>query len=97
MPRQRGLGSAGHVENDFVRADLDTAFFLLADAEMDSLSGDRDDALREVEEAEKAILDGEQRLAGIDDSDRESLRVQLGRMRAVIDGIRFNLERWQRF
>jgi hypothetical protein len=92
MLRRRGFGSAGHVENDFVEADLDTAFALLFDAEMDSLSGDRVVALREIEEAEKAIIDAEQRLSAIDDSDRESLRARLGRMRSVIERVRLTVE-----
>ena len=92
MPRQPGLGSAGHVENDFVQADLDTAFALLFAAEMDSFSGEHGNALREIDEAEKAIIDGEQRLAGISDSERESLGFQLRRMRGVIAGIRLNLK-----
>jgi hypothetical protein len=92
MLHRRGQGSAVRVENDFVQADLDTAFNLLSAAEMDSLSGDHSNALREIEEAEKAIIDGEQRLAGINDSERESLRFQLTRMRAVIAGIRLNLK-----
>lgn len=92
MLRRRGFGSAGHVENDFVEADLDTAFALLFDAEMDSLSGDRVVALREIEEAEKAIIDAEQRLPGIDDSDRESLRARLARMRAVVERVRLDLK-----
>jgi hypothetical protein len=92
MLDRRGQGSAGRVENDFVQADLDTAFNLLSAAETDSLSGAHDDALREIEEAEKAIIDGEARLPGINASDRESLRFQLTRMRAVIAGIRLNLK-----
>jgi hypothetical protein len=92
MPRRRGLGSAGHVENEFVQADLDTAFALLSAGEMDSVAGEHANALREIEEAEKAIIDGEQRLRGINDSDREGLQVQLKRMRAVIEWIRLTLK-----
>lgn len=92
MPRRPGLGSAGHVENEFVQADLDTAFALLSAAEMDSVSGDHANALRRIEEAEKAITDGEQRLPRLNESHRESLQVQLKRMRAVVEGIRLNLK-----
>ncbi len=92
MPRRQRLGSAGHVEHDFVQADLDTAFALLSAAEMDNLTGDHANALREIEETEKAIIDGEQRLPGINLPDRERLRVQLKRMRAVIEGVRLNLK-----
>lgn len=92
MPCRRGLGSRVHVENDFVEADLDTAFALLSVAEMHSLSEDHANALRAIEEAEKAIVDGEQRLPVLNDFDRERLRGRLKRTRAVIEGIRLNLK-----
>ncbi len=66
MPRQPGLRSGVRVEDDFVEADLDTAFALLADAEMHSSSGERACALRAIGEAEKAIIDGERRLPRLD-------------------------------
>ena len=92
MPHPRGLGSGVRVEYDFVEADLDTAFALLFVAEMQSLSQDQVNALRAIEEAEKALVDGEERLPGLDDSDRERLRIQLKRMRAVVESIRLNLK-----
>jgi hypothetical protein len=80
------------VGNDFVEADLDTAFALLSAAETHSLGDDPVNALRAMEEAEKAIADGEQRLSGLNDSDRERLGGRLKRMRALIEGIRSNLK-----
>jgi hypothetical protein len=91
MPRRRGLGNGIQLESDFVAADLDMAFALLFAAEMHSLGEDRTGALRAIDEAENAIIDGQRRLPSLDDSDRERLRGQLTRVRAVIDGIRMNL------
>jgi hypothetical protein len=91
MPDWPGLGSGVHVGRDLVQADLDTVFALLFIAETEGLSGQHGNALRALEEAHKAIDDGEQRLLRRNDSDRESLLLQLRRMRAVIDGIRSNL------
>jgi hypothetical protein len=92
MPRQRGLRSGIRVEGDFVEADLDTVFALLAAAEMHSSSEERAYALRAIGEAEKAIVDGEQRLPRLNDSDRERVRDRLKRMRAVSESIRLNLK-----
>jgi len=91
MPRWLGLGSQAHVRKDFVEADLDTAFALLYAAEIQGGSGDRTNALRAIEEAEKAIGDGEQRSAGLKDCDRERFLLQLQRTRGVIDGVRSTL------
>ena len=91
MPDRLRLGSGVHVEKDFVQADLDTAFALLYIAEMQGLSRDHADVLRTIDEAEKAIGDGEQRSLSLHDSDRERLLLQCRRMRAVIEGIRLNL------
>lgn len=92
MSRPRDLGSAFQVENDFVEADLDTAFALLYAAEMQSLSGDHANALRAIEEAGKAVVDGQRRLPGLNVCDRERLSVQLKRVRDVIERIRLNLK-----
>jgi hypothetical protein len=94
MPHHSGLGSLG--KRDFVEADLDTAFALLFAAEMfagevQNAAQDHSDALRAIDEAEKAIGDGEQRLPGLDCADREFLRIRLERMRRLIEGIRLNL------
>lgn len=91
MPDRLGLGSGVRVERDLVRADLDTVFALLVVAEMEGLSQEHGNALRAIEEAEKAINDGEQRLLRLNDSDSERLLLQFQRMRAVIEGIRSNL------
>lgn len=91
MPHRSGLGSGVHVEKDFVEADLDTAFALLYVAETQDPLQDHANALRAIEEAEKAIGDGEQRLVGLDDPARELLLLQFQRMRAVIEGIRSHL------
>ena len=96
MPDRLGLGSGVHVERDFVQADLDTVFALLFVAETEGLSRELGNALRAIEEAEKAINDGEQRLLRLKDSDRECLLLQFQRMRAVIEGIRSNLGRHTR-
>jgi hypothetical protein len=80
------------VEDNFVEADLDTAFALLADAEMHSSSEERAYALRAIGEAEKAMVDGEDRLPRLNDSDRERVRDRLRRMRSVIEGVRLNLK-----
>jgi hypothetical protein len=58
---------------------------------MEGLSQEHGNALRAIEEAEKAINDGEQRLLRLNDSDSERLLLQFQRMRAVIEGIRSNL------
>jgi hypothetical protein len=92
MPHGRGLGSRVRVENDFVEADLDTAFALLYAAEMQSVSGDRAGALQAIDEAENAIMDGSRRLTCLDESDRERLRNRLNRMHAVIEGTRSGLQ-----
>ena len=92
MPRPPGLRSGVRVEDDFVEADFDTAFALLAEAEMRSSSGDRVCALRAIGEAEKAIGDGEQRLPRLHESDRVRVQDRLMRMRAVIEAIRLNLK-----
>lgn len=89
MPDRSRLGSGVHVGRDLVAADLDTVFALLFVAEMEGLS--REHALCAIEEARKAIDDGENRLHGLSDSDRERLRLQFERMRGVIEGIRSNL------
>jgi hypothetical protein len=92
MPRQTGLRSEVRVEDDFVEADLDTAFALLADAEMHSSSEERAYARRAVGEAEQAIADGEQRLPRLNDSDRERVGDRLKRMRGVIEDVRLTLK-----
>lgn len=97
MPHHSGLGNQIRAKRDFVEADLDIAFALLFAAEMfaaemQNATQDQSNAFRAIEEAEKAIGDGEQRLSGLDDSDRERFRVQLERMRMVIEGIRLNLK-----
>jgi len=92
MPRQPGLHSGVRVEDDFVEADLDTAYALLADAEMHRCPEERAYARRAIGEAEKAMADGEQRLPRLSDSDRERVRDRLRRMRAVIESVRLNLE-----
>lgn len=91
MSDRLGLGSGVHVERDFVEADLDTAFALLFVAETQGLSRDDANTLRAIEEAEKAIGDGEQRLLGLHDSDRECLLLRFQRMRSVIARIRSSL------
>jgi hypothetical protein len=91
MPDRVGLRSGVHVERDLVEADLDTAFALLFVAESQDVSEDHVNALRAIEEAEKAIGDGQQRLLSLKDSDRELLLHRFQRMRAVIEGIRANL------
>jgi hypothetical protein len=91
MPDRLRPGSGVHVERDFVEADLDAAFALLYVAETREFSRDHADALRAVEEAERAIGDGEQRSLSLDDFDRERLLLRFQRMRAVIRGIRSNL------
>ena len=92
MPRQPGLRSGVRVEDDLVEADLDTAFALLADAEMHSSPEERAYALRAIGEAEIAIVDGEQRLPRLNDCDRERVCYRLKRMQAVIESIRLNLK-----
>jgi len=92
MPREPGLRSEIRVEDDFVEADIDIAFALLADAEMHSSPEERVYAFRAIGEAEKAMVDGEQRLPRLDDSDRERVRDRLTRMRAVIESVRLNLK-----
>jgi hypothetical protein len=92
MRRRPGVGSGVHVVKDFVEADLDAAFALLAFAEMHNRSEGHGNALRAVEDAEKVILDGQQRLRGLNDSDRKRLGLQLERIHAVIEGIRSNLK-----
>jgi hypothetical protein len=91
MPDSSGLGSGVHVGRDLVQADLDTIFALLFFAETEGQSRQQGNALRAIEEAEKAIDDGEQRLLRLTDSDRESLSLQFQRMRGVVEGIRSNL------
>jgi hypothetical protein len=92
MPRQPGVRSEVRVEYDFVEADLDTAFALLADAEMHRSSDKRTYALRAIGEAEKVIADGERRLPHLNDSDRERTRDRLRGITAVIESIRLNLK-----
>jgi len=92
MPHRSWLGSRVRVGKDFVEADLDAAFALLFQAELQGMSEDRGNALRAIEEAEKAIGDGERRLSELADSDRDRFQGQLGRMRNVVQGIRSNLE-----
>lgn len=88
MSDRPGLGSGVHVGRDLVQADLDTVFALLFVAETEGLSRDHGNALCAIEEAEKAIDDGEQRLLRLNDSDRERLLLQFRRMRSVIQGMR---------
>jgi hypothetical protein len=95
-----GLHSEVRVEDDFVQADLDTAFALLADAEMQteetqSCREERAYALRAIGEAEKAIADGERRLPRLNDSDRERVRYYLERIRAVIENARRKIDHTQ--
>jgi hypothetical protein len=85
MPDRSRAGSGVHVGRDLVAADLDTVFALLFVAEMEGLS--REHALRAIEEARKAIEDGETRLQNLSGSDRERLLLQFERMRGVIEGI----------
>ena len=75
-----------HVDRDFVQARLDTVFALLFLAETDGLAPH--DA---IEEAGKAIEDGQQILLRLSASDQEQLLPQFQRLRAVIEEIRANL------
>jgi hypothetical protein len=85
------LGSGVQVEKNFVQADLDAVFALLYVAETEGLSRDHGDTMRAIEEAEKAIGDGEQRSRTLNDDDGKRLLMQFRRMRAVVEGIRSNL------
>lgn len=91
MPDRSGLGSGAHVGRDLVQADLDTAFALLFVAETEGRSAERGHALRAIDEARRAIDDGEQRLLNRNDSGNERLLLQFQRMRDVIEGVRANL------
>jgi hypothetical protein len=92
MPDRLRQGSGVYVERDFVAADLDAAFALLYVAEMRGLARDHAHALRAIEEAEKALGDGERRALNLIDSDRELVLPRFRRMRSVIQGIRSSLE-----
>jgi hypothetical protein len=91
MPDRLRLGTGVHVARDFAEADLDAAFALLYFAETQELLRDHANVLRAIEEAEKAIGDGEQRSLSLDDPDRELLLLRFQRMRGVIEGIRSHL------
>ena len=91
MPDRSGLGSGVHVGKDLVQADLDAIFALLFVAETEGQAREQGNALRAIEEAEKAIDDGERRLRKLAGSDRDSLSLQFQRMRGVVEGIRSSL------
>jgi hypothetical protein len=91
MPDRSGLGSGVHVGRDLVQADLDAIFALLFVAETEGHAREQGNALRAIEEAVKAIDDGEQRLRKLTVSDQESLVLQFQRMRGVVEGIRSTL------
>ena len=82
---------AVHVARDLVQARLDTVYALLFVAETEELSKEHGNARYAIEEAEKTINDGEQRLLRFNEPDREELLLQFRRMRAVIEGIRSHL------
>jgi len=75
------------VQSDFVEADLDAAFALLYDVETQYLAHDPAGALRAIQEAGKALVDGQERLLALNDHDRERLQSQLERMRNVVQRI----------
>lgn len=87
MHRQEHSGGV-HVDADFVEADVDTGFALLQLAESQSVSGEPGDALRVVEEAEDACLDGEYRLTALGVRETRRLGPQLKELHGAIDRMR---------
>lgn len=88
MPSQQRLEIDRLVARDLIDADLDAAFALLYAAETnDTVAESHSRALRAIEEARNVIRDGEKRLRDLDDRDRERLRIELARIRDVVENV----------
>lgn len=92
MPQPGSSRRRFRIERDLVEADLDAAFALLYLAETQSMAGARDEACRALEEADAACSDGQRRLRVIGSAEDRRIRLQLERMRQLIDGMQSRLK-----
>lgn len=93
MSRMPGTGSANRMAIELVEADCEIGFSLVDVAEMESDSGDRELAVRALDDADKVVLDIEQRLVRLAERNRTpfgplvcELRRQIKQARSHVPG-----------
>lgn len=93
MARVLGPGSSERMAIELVEADCEIGFGLVDIAEMESDFGERELAVRALEDADKVVLDIEQRLVRLAERNRTpfgplvgELRRQISRARSHVPG-----------
>jgi hypothetical protein len=93
VSRVPGLGSSHRMAIELVEADCEIGFGLVDIAELESHSGDRGLAVRALDDADKVILDIEERLIRLAERNRTpfgplvcELRRQIERARSHVPG-----------
>lgn len=93
MARVPGTGSANRMAIELAEADCEIGFGLVDIAEMESKSGDRELAVRALDDADKVVLDIEQRLIRLTERNRTpfgplvcELRRQIKQARSHVPG-----------